>query len=167
MSAPPDSDPDWLTDERAAYLQGGVSISLASRDSGLRPSLAKGLGCRVMPGGALHLYTDARQAQALLRDVDACGQLAVVFSEIASHRALQLKATDARVVAMDAEDHRRADAHAAAYGAAIRALGFPAGMVSAFLDHRIEDRVAIACHPADAFQQSPGPQAGSRLGATG
>lgn len=165
MSAPADSA--WLTAERAAYLQGGVSISVASRDAALRPSLAKGLGCRVLAGGELRLYVDARQSEALLRDVRACGQLAVVFSEIASHRALQLKAGDARVVDLDAEDQRRVDAHAAAYGAAILALGYPADMVAAFLAHRVEDRRAISCHPGDAFQQTPGPQAGSRIEAGG
>lgn len=161
----PAPDDAWLDAERAAFMQGGVSISLGACDAALRPSVAKGIGCRVLPGGEVRVFVDRPQAEALLNDVAGSGRVAVVFSEIVHHRTLQVKARDARVLALDEDDHRAVDAQARAFGQAIMALGYPESLVRGFLGSRPEDRVALAFHPHEAFEQTPGPQAGQRLGA--
>ena len=89
--------PDWFDADRADFMQSGVSISLGARDGSLRPSVTRGLGCRVLPDGEVRVYVDASLSQDLLRDVAQTGQVAVVFSDIVRHRTLQVKAADSRV----------------------------------------------------------------------
>ena len=160
---PASTDLAWLDADRAQFMQGGVSISLGAAGSDLRPSVTKGVGCRVLPGGEIRVYVDGPQSRALLADVQATGRVAVVYSEIARHRTLQVKAIDARLAAPDADDHAAADRHRQRFGDEILALGYPESLVAGFLHARAEDRVAVVFHAHDAFEQTPGPLAGQRL----
>jgi hypothetical protein len=158
--------PDWFNADRAAFMQSGVSMSFGSRDDRLRPSVTRGLGCRVLPGGEVRLYVDAPLSQDLLRDVAMTGQLAAVFSDIVHHRTLQVKAADARVVALDEDDHAAAEAYAARFGEVVVALGYLESVPRALLGSMRASRTAIVCHPHEGFEQTPGPQAGQRLEAS-
>ena len=155
--------PDWFDADRAAFMQTGVSMSLASRDGGLRPSVTRGIGCRVLPGGEVRVYVEAPLSKDLLQDVATSGQVAVVFSDIVRHRTLQVKALDARVQPLDADDHRAADAYADWFCQAVVGIGFPESVPRTLLGFVPAERIAIACHPHEGFEQTPGPQAGQRL----
>lgn len=155
--------PDWLDADRAAFMQSGVSMSLGSRDGNLRPSVARGLGCRVLADGEVRVFVNAAQSRDLLDDVRACGQVAVVFSDIVSHRTLQVKAIDARAQVPDADDHSAADAYAPRFGGGVVALGYPASVPQNLLHAEPGERIAIAFHPHEGFEQTPGPQAGQPL----
>ena len=146
-------------------MQSGLSISLASRDADRTPSLSKGLGCRVrVELGEVRIFTDATHAQELLRDIADCRRLAVVLSEVGTHRTLQIKASDARVEPLDDDDRRACGDYVRRFGATLQAMGFPGSMVEGYLACRIDDLRAVVCHPDEAFQQTPGPQAGRRIG---
>ena len=45
----------------------------------------------------------------------------------------------------------------------VGAVGFPPAFTQAMLAHRIDDVVAIVLRPEQAFDQSPGPRAGTPL----
>lgn len=155
--------PDWLDADRAAFMQSNVSMSLGSRNGDLRPSVARGLGCRILPGGEVHVFVNGAQSQELLDDVRACGQVAVVFSDIVSHRTMQVKAIDARTQALDADDQAAAEAYAPRFGGSVVALGYPAPVPQNLLRSEPGERVVIAFHAHEGFEQTPGPQAGQRL----
>lgn len=155
--------PAWFDADRAAFMQSGVSMSLGARDARLRPSVTRGVGCRVLSDGEVRLFVNAPQAGTLLDDVIATGQVAVVFSDIISHRTLQLKASDARVQPLDPADHAAVDAYARAFAAIIVGCGYPAAIPQAILHAPVADRIAIAFRPQEGFEQTPGPQAGQRL----
>lgn len=155
--------PAWFDADRAVFMQSGVSMSLGARDARLRPSVTRGVGCRVLPGGEVRLFVNGPQAGTLLDDIATTGQVAVVFSDIVSHRTLQLKAIDARVQALDVDDHAAVDAYAHAFAAIIVGYGYPATIPQAILHAPAADRVAIVCRPHEGFEQTPGPQAGQRL----
>ncbi|TCT22571.1 hypothetical protein EDC34_107123 [Thermomonas haemolytica] len=157
------SAPDWLDADRAAFMQAAVSMSLGARDAALRPSVTRGVGCRVLADGEVRVFVNAALAGPLADDVATNGQVAVVFSDIVSHRTLQVKATDARVQALDAEDHAAVDAYVRAFGATVVGYGYPEAIPLAILHAPPEDRIAIVCHPREGFEQTPGPQAGQRL----
>lgn len=159
----PNPHPDWFDADRADFMQSGVSMSLASRDAALRPSVTRGLGCRVLPGGEVRVYVDAPLSAQLLRDVADSRQVAVVFSDIVRHRTLQVKATDARVAALDADDQRAADGYSARFAEAVVGLGYPAAVPAALLGATPTLRMAVVFHPHEGFEQTPGPQAGQRL----
>lgn len=155
--------PGWFDADRIAFMQDGVSISLGARDAGLRPSVTRGLGCRVLPDGEVRVYVDATMSQDLLRDVGDNGQVAVVFSEIVRHRTLQVKAADARVQAPDATDQQAMADYVDRFAAVVVGLGYPEAVPRALLASDPGARAVIACHPHEGFEQTPGPQAGQRL----
>ena len=155
--------PDWFDADRADFMQSGVSISLGARDGSLRPSVTRGLGCRVLPDGEVRVYVDASLSQDLLRDVAQTGQVAVVFSDIVRHRTLQVKAADSRVESLAEDDQQAVDAYLDRFTAVVVALGYPESVPRALLASERVARAAIVCHPHEGFEQTPGPQAGQRL----
>lgn len=155
--------PDWFDADRAAFMQSGVSISLGARDRDLRPSVTRGLGCRVLPGGEVHVYVDAAQSRDLLADVADNGQVAVVFSDIVEHRTLQVKAGDARVQAPDAGDTQAIEAYLQRFSGVVERLGYPGSVPRTLLASAPATRAVLAFHPHEGFEQTPGPQAGQRL----
>jgi hypothetical protein len=46
----------------------------------------------------------------------------------------------------------------------IQRVGYSAALARAMLSHRLEDVVAVTFTPEHAFEQTPGPRAGSPLG---
>ena len=155
--------PDWFDADRAAFMQSGVSMSLGARDLDLRPSVTRGLGCRVLAGGEVRVFVDASLSQDLLRDVESTHQVAVVFSDIVSHRTLQVKATDAHARALDAADRQAIEAYLARFTEVVVGMGYPASVPRALLGGETDERIAIVLHPHEGFEQTPGPQAGQRL----
>jgi len=153
--------PDWFDADRAAFMQSGVSMSVGSRDRNLRSSVSRALGCRVLPDGEVRVYVDASLSCDLLRHVTDCGAVAVVFSNIVSHRTLQVKATDARVQGLDDDDQRAADAYMKRFAGTVTNLGYPETVPRALPEPAA--RMAIVFHPHEGFEQTPGPQAGQRL----
>ncbi|MEO8656782.1 MAG: hypothetical protein ABI409_21850, partial [Ramlibacter sp.] len=80
----------------------GVSVNVASRDLAMRPSLMRAVGSSVAADGrSITVYLSRRQSRQLVQDVSATGCIAAVFSEPATHRTVQVKAT--RAVLRNAE----------------------------------------------------------------
>ena len=153
-----------LPDELVAFLEGGRSLTVASRDQAFRPSLAKAVAARVEEDrcGVILLLPRSQSVQ-LLRDIAACGQIAAVFSQPISHRTVQLKGMDAREIATSAEDWMRLEQQRGKVVAELAGLGYAAEMIEAFLDCRADDLAAIRFSPSEAYSQTPGPHAGERL----
>jgi len=153
-----------LTDDLCDFLTAGVSILLASRSTACVPSIARACGCRVLRGerGSVRVVVSAAQAGELLDDIRNGGTVAATFTQPNTHRTLQLKGSDARIEALDADDRAAAAAYRAAFAAVIDPLGFDATFARAFLAVT-GDEVVIAFAPLEAFQQTPGPAAGARI----
>jgi hypothetical protein len=154
-----------LPPDLVAMMDRGVSVIVASRDAGLRPSLMRAVGSRVEDdGGAITVYLSRPQSRQVLQDLASTGHIAVVFSEPSTHRTVQLKAS--RVEMRNAAD---ADAPVLArylhsMEHEIQQVGFAPPLTRAMLAHRIEDLVAVRFIPEQAFDQTPGPRAGAPLG---
>ena len=157
--------PDPLIDKtQAAFLQGGVSISAASSGAHPFPSLCRVLGCQVAPDRReLTVLVAQSQAAQLLEDVRRSGRLSVVFSQPSTHRTLQIKGEGARIAAASAQDLEAVRHHRDAFVAEVAPLGFAEALLRLLLACEDEDIVAISCMPSAAFDQSPGPRAGSAL----
>ena len=151
-----------LTDEIREVLCGGVSIVLASRNAALEPSIARAVGCRVV-GTRLRILVSVAQAGRVLDDVRESAMISATFSVPKTHRALQFKGNDARIEPVDADDRAALQRYLPAFAAGIDPLGFHEPFVRAFLATP-HDEVAIEFTPAEAFQQTPGPAAGRRIG---
>jgi hypothetical protein len=147
-----------------ALMRGAVSIHVASRSAANVASVARAVGCRIADDlSNVAVFLPAAQAHDVLADVRACGQIAVVFSRPSTHRTIQLKGDDGRVVPLRPGDPGRVADYADAFVGEIAGLGYPADLGRALLAVEAGDLVAVEFTPDAAFRQTPGPDAGARL----
>lgn len=154
--------PFHLDPDLARFLMGGVSINAGSGDADGRPSQCRGLGCRV-EGDRLTIFFAGPPSIDLFRDVARSGALAVVFSDPPTHRTIQLKGRDARVVPLSGDDPARVAAYRSAFIARLLPLGFRDQELRALLGCADADLAALAFTPEAAFNQTPGALAGTPL----
>jgi hypothetical protein len=151
-----------------AMMERGVSVIVGSRDAKLRPSIMRAVGSNVEEGGRkVTVFVSRRQSRQLVQDLAATGHVAVVFSEPSTHRTVQLKAKRAALRNATAADEPLLARYLASMEHEIQQVGFAPHMTRAMLAHRLEDLVAISFEPEVAFDQTPGPRAGTRLFGSG
>lgn len=156
--------PNLLTPEQIAMIDKGVSAIVASRDAALRPSLMRAVGSRIAPDGSeVTLWLARGSARQLLLDIAATGRIAVVFSEPATHRTVQLKGSRVRLRDAAEADRPLLARYLASMEHEIALVGHAPHYVRAMLSHRLEETVALSFVPEAAFDQTPGPRAGSAL----
>ena len=154
-----------LPPDMVAFMAKGVSVIVGSRAADLRPSLMRALGSRIEDAGrTITVYLSRRQSRQLLQDLASTGQIAVVFSVPSTHRSVQVKAS--RVAMRPAGDADAAvlDAYLRSMEDEIQLVGFAPPLTRAMLAHSLDDLVAVSFTPEQAFDQTPGPRAGTPLG---
>lgn len=153
-----------LSPEHIAMIDKGVSAIVASRNAAHRPSLMRAVGADITADGSqLTVYVSRSQSLQLLQDVAATGQVAVVFSEPLSHRTVQVKARHAELRAAVECDAPRLRRYLRSMEHEIGNVGYDAPFVQAMLAFDLNDVVAIRFSPSEAYDQTPGPKAGSAL----
>lgn len=156
-----------LDENNAAFIQTGLSIVAASRDDALMPSIGRASGCHVSADRrAVSIFLPQSQAGQLVADLSKCGHVAVVFSRPSTHRTLQLKGTDARVRPATRDESAIVARYVDAFAHEIALLGHTAEQACAMFQARDDDLVAVDFTPSAAFEQTPGPKAGSPLATT-
>jgi hypothetical protein len=148
----------------ADFIQGGVSITVASRDERLVPSIAKGVGCRVAAASdQVTVMIFANAAQAVARDITRHAQVAVVFSKPSTNRTVQLKGRDVAIVPTTPADLALVRRWMALFADDLQLLGWDLRYVEATFLHDPSQLMALRFTPEGAFQQTPGPAAGAPL----
>jgi hypothetical protein len=147
-----------------AMMARGVSVIVASRDQAMRPSLMRAVGSRIGAGQEITVFLARRQSRQVIQDIAATGHLAVVFSEPATHRTVQVKSSRARIRNAAPEDRATLENYLRSMEHEIGRIGIPVQLTRAMLAHELEDVVAISFVAEQAFDQTPGPRAGARLG---
>jgi len=156
--------PAVLDDDHAAFIQGGVSVVAATRNSDLVPDAVRGCGCRVSRDRrSVTVLIESLRIGSVIADIEANGMIAVVFSQPSTHRTIQLKGTDARVVSVSPRDRTLAQRHLAAWIDELTAIGYRPEFARAVHGDVPDAMVALVFTPTAAFQQTPGPGAGDRL----
>ena len=154
-----------LPPDLVAMMARGVSVIVGSRDQALRPSLMRAVGSRIEAGGQdITVFLSRRQSRQVIQDIAATGHIAVVFSEPSTHRTVQVKASQARMRNAADADQPALEAYLRSMEHEIAQVGFPPPLTRAMLAHKLEDLVAVSFTPEQAFDQTPGPRAGARLG---
>lgn len=153
-----------LPSDMLAMIRRGVSVQVGSRGPDLRPSLARAVGSRIEPDiGRITVYLWQPQAVQLLADIEATGQLAVVFSRPRSHVSVQFKSRQATQRPATDADRAALQRYLAAMEDELDDIGFARDFTRALLAHRHEEVVAVSFEPEQAFDQTPGPRAGTLL----
>lgn len=159
-----EADPPLLDEAHAAFIQSGVSVVAASRDSGNAPTLTRVIACRVTPDrGRVTVFLSRSQSGTLLDDVQTNRALAVVFCQPSTHRTIQLKTVDAAQVPLAPGDAERMAEQAELVIADLKLLGYGDALLLAQFAYTVDDVTAVAFTPSAAFTQTPGPGAGARL----
>jgi len=154
-----------LPPDLLAMMDRGVSVIVGSRDLAMRPSVMRAVGSSLAQGGrSITVYLSRRQSSQLLQDVAASGHVAVVFSEPATHRTVQLKARHATMRNAQPSDEPLLARYLESMEREIQRVGHPPALTRAMLAHRLDDIVAISFEPQEAFDQTPGAKAGTLLG---
>ncbi|SFC15473.1 hypothetical protein SAMN05216344_11036 [Polaromonas sp. OV174] len=156
--------PALLPPEFIAMIDKGVSTIVSACSLALRPSIMRAVGSAIAPDGqTVTVYLSRPQSRQLIQDIASTGRLAVVFSEPASHRTLQLKSSQARIRSAEAADQAVLARYLASMENEILQVGYEPVFTRAMLANRLEDLVAISFEPTQAFDQTPGPKAGAAL----
>lgn len=146
------------------FLALGVVVTVASRDARNVPTIAHGIGRRVAPDGRqVTVFLAASRSQALLDAVRETGAIAASFCEATTHRALQLKGTDAAVVPVEPDDHECLAAYLRLLDVEFQRVKDPEGLAKALVDHAPADLAAVRFTPTAAFVQTPGAGAGAPI----
>jgi hypothetical protein len=153
-----------LDEDHAAFILGGVSVVVATRDAALVPQVARGCGCRVSRDRRrVTVLVEPARVGTVLEDVAANGLVAVVFSQPSTHRTIQLKGTDARQVRVTAADRAVSARHLESWVDELVRIGYRRDFARAVRGLADRNLAAISFTPTAAFQQTPGPGAGDRL----
>jgi hypothetical protein len=162
MKGKPDR-PSPIDADHAAFIQGGVSVIVASRNADFIADVVRGCGCRVSRDRRqVTVLVEPSRAGTLLTDIAANGRVAVVFSQPSTHRTIQLKGSDASIVKVTPSDRAIAVRHLAAWKEELSSIGYTPDFAGA-LRGPAEHLAAIRFTPSAAYQQTPGPGAGQRL----
>ncbi|NNU44505.1 hypothetical protein [Ramlibacter montanisoli] len=154
-----------LPPDLVAMMARGISVIVAARDAGLRPSLMRAVGSRVEADGRdITVYLSRPQSRQVLEDLASNGHIAVVFSEPSTHRTVQLKASRVEMRGAGEGDAPVLARYLRSMEHEIQQVGFAPPLTRAMLAHRLQDVVAVRFTPEQAFDQTPGPRAGSPLG---
>jgi hypothetical protein len=156
-----------LRPEHIALIASGISAIVASRDARLRPSLMRAVGTDINADGSrITVYLNRPAAVQLLADLEAHGHLAVVFSEPSTHRTVQVKTRTVSLRAARPEDREVLRRYLGAMEWQLSQVDIRPEQTRVMLDHRFEDVVAVSFTPEQAYDQTPGPQAGASLPGT-
>lgn len=155
--------PSPIGPQQAELIGRRVSIIVGSRDAARRPHLMRALGCTLSADRRqVTVLINRRSAEQVLADLRANGRIAVVFSEPTTHRTLQLKGRDAQVLACDDDSEALAERHLQRFIDELGDIGLPAEVARTLLT-REGGLVALRFTVREAYDQTPGPQAGTAL----
>jgi hypothetical protein len=144
-----------------SFLEHGVSIHMGTRNARLEPNGVRVIAV-VVDADRQHLtaYVPAVDAAAVLADLNANGQVALAFARPADDRACQIKGE--RVSIRDAEpsERTRVQDQWQELVTQMQMVGIPPEATQGWTTWPC---IAVRLRVTAAFDQTPGPGAGSRL----
>lgn len=153
-----------LHPELAGFLQLGLSAHLGACDADGWPQHTRAIACRVLPDHRIALLIPAASGQPLLDAVRrGNGLVAAVFCQPTTHRAVQIKGRDASVVQADMAEWPDRCEQQQAFAREIEPFGFGEAFSQAWFDADEASLLAVTFTPTGAWNQTPGPGAGSAM----
>lgn len=144
------------------FIADHQSIHVAAVDRQGTPTLVRGLGCRVADG-RVRLLVNVQQAGALLDAVRETGRVAATFSQPDSHKTLQLKGRDCRVMAAVPADVQLHQVYIKRFTQRLLHFGIAPLYTQTLCACQADDLGIVEFAPEATFQQSPGANAGDLL----
>ncbi len=148
-------------EEVMALVEGGVLITLGTRDAALRPTSARAYGARVQPDRAsVTVFVPEAVAGRCLANLRDNGRVAISFSNPLDARSVQVKGRLLGARPMRPEDEAAQGRYHAALSQALTWVGVPGATL-----RRIAYAPSVAIDVAieEIFDQTPGPGAGQLI----
>lgn len=152
-----------IPESLVAYLESGVSVMVGTRNRELRPTAMRAAGARVHADGrTLDVYLPLVTADRAIADVRESGRAAISFSRPIDHLSVQLKGR-ARVREGGEPDRAAVSAYLSAFAEQLELVGLPRVLVERLT---IWPAAVLEVEVESLFTQTPGPTAGTALGAS-
>lgn len=134
---------------------------VGTRDAALRPEVIRAVGAVVgADRTTLTVFVPSALAARTLANLEHDGALAVTFSEIMTHRTLQVKGRLRELRRARRAERALQERWLAAFAEQLHATGFSRRIARRL---RIWPSVALELAVEELFVQTPGPKAGSRI----
>lgn len=154
-----------ISDELLAFLEGGNSLSVGTRDAQLLPECARAIGLRVWNDRRhLSLFIPEGPGRRTLENLRDNGKLAIGVSFPPDHRTLQIKGQLVAMEAATSEDSAFVNQYVTQLAAVLDTVGLPVHIVERVNRHPCQ-RVDVLVQ--ELYRQTPGPGAGSALDGRG
>lgn len=153
-----------IDDDLRALLEDGVAAVLGTRDAGLVPEVARGWGVRVLPDRAtVELCIGLPSGRRTLANLADNGQLAVTCVRPSDYRQVQLKGRGSEGGTPSQDERARVARHQEAFTRQVADVGIAADLCPRFWSHDEGGLVKLRLEVEEAFDQTPGPDAGRPL----
>ncbi len=144
----------------ATFLEGDGAQNVATADATGEPSVGRAWGLRVHPDGIVRAIVGADTTTTA--NLTIAGRIAVVITDVATYRSVQVKGAIVGVEQATAADHEVYARYQGEFTTALLAAGRTTPM-----DHVWPATIIAVTIDADAvFDQTPGPGAGSPVPST-
>ncbi|MGE0226935.1 MAG: pyridoxamine 5'-phosphate oxidase family protein [Dehalococcoidia bacterium] len=151
-----------VREELRELIESGVAVSVATADASGRPHLNTAWGPRIAPNGVTaSVFIDRARSGPTLDDLTTTKQIAMTIGDPVSYRSIQLKGTATGVVLQpDEGDRNWVRLHREAFMVSTALIGDPPALSR---NMWTEDVVRVDFAVEQAFDQTPGPDAGRPL----
>lgn len=147
--------------ELAAFVQSGISVTVAVRDANLRPDGARAWAVKVHEDGThLTVYLYAKSAPALLAKLAEHPEIALDIDAPTTHRACQLKGVLTGSRRAKASERALVEQQVEGFLTELETIGIPRALTAGWL---YWPGVAFEVRVSEVFEQTPGPGAGEPL----
>ncbi|MGH9681231.1 MAG: hypothetical protein ACRD4Y_14895 [Candidatus Acidiferrales bacterium] len=153
--------------ELKAFLESGVSVVVGTRDAGLIPEVTRAWGLLVSKDRkSVSLCAPLATSAKTLNNLAANGQMTICCSLPTSYKTVQLKGQWIERADPSRADLAAVKRHREAFGRLNESIGISRQRTETFWRRELETSSALVklCFaPDQIFDQTPGPDAGSRL----
>jgi hypothetical protein len=159
LSAPP--SPQRLPPHLVDFLEGGVSLLLATCDASGAPECVRAAGVTVSAERTrVTVLLSERVAARTLANLTAGSTVALTVSRPIDHSTIQLKGRALGTRPAEPGERAIADRYLASFTEALYLVGMTRAVVRRFA---VWPAIAVEIELAELFEQTPGPTAGARL----
>jgi hypothetical protein len=154
-----------IDDDLRQLLECGVAVVLGTHDGALTPEIARGWGLLVMPDRAsIEVCVGMPSGRRTAANLAHNGRVALTCVRPTTYRQVQLKGRAVATLPPTDDDRARVDRHREAFAHEVEHVGIAREHVHNFWAHddpaaMVKIRIAVE----QAFDQTPGPDAGRRL----
>ena len=153
-----------IPDSVIEFIHGPVFMQIGTRDANLHPSHTMVVGARIHDDReTVTVLVPAARAERVMRDLADNGRVAFTTGHV-NHESYQVKGTYLSTGPADAETRSWQEDWRAALLASALEAGFPESIARPLTQgFAYTPAVAITFRAEEVYQQTPGPDAGTRL----